>query len=157
MRRNKDPRWLQPLWERKKADTAKRVQRAVKEMVRLKKPVTLEGVRNMVKSLFGISISTNTIQRNEQAYAAYQEHRTARRTAKVRDHNLAAMVRSASGRGAANLRARINRLRRESKDSLIARLLQTEDERKRQAEREDALREEIFRLHPTVRKRGVNP
>lgn len=156
MRGNKDPRWLQPLWEKKKADTAKRVQRAVKEMVRLKMPVTLEGIRNTVKSLYGVSISTNTIQRNEQAYAAYQEHRTTRRTAKVRDRNLGAMMRSASGRGAANLRARINRLRRESKDSLIARLLQMEDERKRQAEREDTLREEIFRLHPTVRKPGRN-
>jgi hypothetical protein len=157
VRGNKDPRWLQPLWEKKKADTAKRVQRAVKEMVRLKRPVTLDGIRNTVKSLYGVSISTNTIQRNEQAYAAYEEHRTTRRSAKVRDRNLAAMVRSAAGRGAANLRARINRLRRESKDSLIARLLHMEDERKRQAEREDTLREEIFRLHPTVRKRGGNP
>jgi len=51
-------------------------------------------------------------------------------------------------------RARINRLRRDSRDSLIARLLQLEEERKRQAEREDALREKIFRLHPAVRKRG---
>lgn len=157
MRGSRDPRWLQPLWEKKKADTARRVERAVKEMVRLNKPVTLEGIRNMVKSLFGVSISTNTIQRNEGAYAAYQKHRTARRRTKVRDHGLAAMLRGLSGAGAANLRGRINRLRRDSKDSLIARLLQLEEERKRQAEREDALREEIFRLHPAVRKRGGNP
>ena len=154
MRGSKDPKWLQPLWEKKKADTASRVERAVKEIVRLKKPVTLEGIRNMVKSLFGVSISTNTVQRNQEAYAAYQVHRTARRKAKVRDHDLAGMLRSVSGASAANLRARVNRLRRDSKDSLIARLLQLEEERKRQAEREDALREEIFRLHPVVRKRG---
>ncbi len=153
----KDPRWLEPLWEKKKADTARRVERAVKEMVRLKRPVTLEGVRNMVKSLFGVSISTNTIQRNEEAYAAYEKHRTTRRTVKMRDRDLAAMLRGVSGKDAANLRARVNRLRRESKDGLIARLLQLEQERKRQAEREDALREEIFRLHPAVRKRGGNP
>lgn len=157
MRTGRDPRWLEPLWEKKKADTARRVERAVREMVRLKKPVTLEGIRATVKSLFGVSISTNTIQRNEEAHAAYDKHRTARRTTKVRDHDLGGLLRSVSGRDAANLRARINRLRRESKDSLIARLLQLEEERKRQAEREDALREEIFRLHPAIRKRGGNP
>jgi len=154
VRGNKDPRWLQPLWKKKKADTARRVERAIKEMVKRKEPVTLEGIRQNVKSLFGVSISTNTIQRNEQAYAAYENHRTARRKAKVRDHDLASIVRSVSGASAVNLRAKINRLRRDSKDSLIARLLQLEEERKRQAERENALREEIFRLHPAVRKRG---
>ena len=154
---NKDPRWLEPLWEKKKSETARRVERAVREMVRLKKPVTLAGIRATVKSLFGLSISTNTIQRNEEAYAAYDKHRTARRTAKARDRDLGGLLRSLSGKAAANLRARINRLRRESKDSLIARLLQLEEERKRQAEREDSLREEIFRLHLAVRKRGGNP
>jgi hypothetical protein len=154
MRGSKDPSWLQPLWEKKRAATAKRVERAIKELIRRKAPVTLEGIRNCVQSLFGVSISTNTIQRNEQAYAAYQEHRTARRTAKVRDHDLGTMLRGVTGTSAVNLRARINRLRRDSKDSLIARLLQLEEERKRQAEREDALREEIFRLHPAARKRG---
>jgi len=139
------------------ADTARRVDRAVKEMIRLKKPATLEGIRTMVKSLFGVSISMNTIQRNEEAYAAYDKHRTARRMAQTRDRDLAAILRNVSGADAANLRARINRLRRQSKDSLIARLPQIEEERKRQAEREDVLREEIFRLHTAVRKRGGNP
>jgi hypothetical protein len=64
------------------------------------------------------------------------------------------MLRGVSGASAVNLRAKVNRLRRDSKDSLIARLLQLEAERKRQAERENTLREEIFRLHPAVRKRG---
>ncbi len=154
MRGSKDSSWLQPLWEKKRAATAKRVERAIKELIRRKAPVTLEGIRNSVKSLFGVSISTNTIQPNEQAYAAYQEHRTARRTAKVRDHDLGTMLRGVTGKSAVNLRAKINRLRRDSKDSLIARLLQLEEERKRQAEREDALREEIFRLRPAARKRG---
>jgi len=157
MSANKDPRWLEPLWVKKKSETARRVERAVREMVRLKKPATLEGIRATVKSLFGLSISTNTIQRNEEAYAAYDKHRTARRTVKARDRDLGGLLRSLSGKAAANLRARINRLRRESKDSLIARLLQLEEERKRQAEREDSLREEIFRLHLAVRKRGGNP
>jgi hypothetical protein len=154
MREGKNPRWLEPLWEKKKAETAKRVERAVKEMVRLKTPVTLEGIRNTVKTFFGVSISANTIQRNERAYAAYHKHRTAKSLAKVRDHGLAGMLRGVSGPGAVNLRARVNRLRRDTKDSLIAKLLHLEEERRKQAEREDALREEIFRLHPAARKRG---
>jgi len=154
MRESKNPRWLEPLWEKKKAETAMRVERAVREMVRLKKPVTLEGIRNTVKAMFGASISGNTIQRNERAYTAYQKHRTAKSLSKVPDHGLAGMLRGVSGPAAVNLRARINRLRRYTKDSLIAKLLELEDERKRQAEREDALREEIFRLHPAARKRG---
>ncbi len=157
MRTSRDPRWLEPLWERKRSDTARRVVRAVREMVRLKRPVTLEGIRTTVKSLFGVSISANTIRRNEEAYAAYDKHRTARRTVKARNRDLVGVLRGVSGRHAFNLRARINRLRREAKDSLIARLLRLEEERRRQAEREDALREEIFRLHPAVRNRRGNP
>jgi multidrug efflux pump subunit AcrB len=154
MRGSKDPKWLRPMWEKKKTDTAKRVDRAVKELARLKQPVTFESIRNTVKSLFGVSISANTIQRNEQAYAVYLRHRTARRTSKSADRELARRLREASGRAAVNLRAKINRLRRESKDNLIERLLQLEEERKNQAQREKALREEIFRLHPAGRRRG---
>jgi hypothetical protein len=142
------------MWEKKKADTAKRINRAVKELARLKQPVTFESIRNTVKSLFGVSISANTIQRNEEAYAVYLRHRTARRTAKAGDRELARRLRDVSASAAVNLRAKINRLRRESKDSLIERLLQLEEERKYQAQREKALREEIFRLHPAGRKRG---
>jgi len=61
MRGSKDPSWLQPLWEKKRADTAKRVERAIKELIRRKAPVTLEGIRNAVTSLYGVSISTKTI------------------------------------------------------------------------------------------------
>jgi hypothetical protein len=154
MRGSKDPKWLRPMWEKKKVDTAKRVDRAVKELARLKQPVTFESIRNTVKSLFGVSISANTIQRNEQAYAVYLRHRTVRRTSKSADRELARRLREASGSAAVNLRAKINRLRRESKDNLIERLLQLEEERKNQAQREKALREEIFRLHPAGRRRG---
>lgn len=152
---NKDPKWLQPLWEKKKRDTAKRVERAVKEMLKRDQSVTLDGIRNTVRSMFGISISANTIHRNEGAYAAYQKHRTARRMTKSRNPALAALVRQLTGSKAVNLKAKINRLRRESKDSLIAHLLELQEERKRQADREDTLREEIFRLHPSAcNKRG---
>jgi hypothetical protein len=67
----RDPKWLKPLWEKKKVDTARRVERAVKELLKHKEPVTLNTIRNSVEALFGISISANTIQRNESAYALY--------------------------------------------------------------------------------------
>ena len=151
MRGSKDPKWLRPLWEKKKADIASRVDRAVKQLVRLDKG-TFESIRTTVKSLFGVSISANTIQRNEKAYAVYLRYRTTRRTSKAAERGLARRLRKASGAAAVNLRARINSLRRESKDNLIERLLQREEEIRNQAAREEALREEIFRLHPAARK-----
>jgi len=52
----RDPKWLKPLWEKKKVDTARRVERAVKELLKHKEPVTLNTIRNSVDALFGISI-----------------------------------------------------------------------------------------------------
>jgi hypothetical protein len=154
MAANSNPKWLEPLWERKKSETAKRVEQAVKEMVKQREPVTLHGIRHTVKALFGISISANTIQRNEGAHAAYQKYRTAREVIRSGNPAIGMMLRSLPIANAVNLRAKINRLRRESKDSLIARLLQLETERKRQADREDALREEILRLHTSTASKG---
>jgi len=145
--KKRDPKWLQPLWEKKKKETARRVERAVKEMVKRHEPVTLDGIRSTIHSLFGISISANTVQRNELAYAAYREHRVVKATSKPRN-TFAALLRSLPASTVVNVRAKINRLRPESKDALIARLLALEEEGKRHAEREDTLRDEILRLHP---------
>ena len=49
MRGGNDPRWLAAALGKEKGGDGKRVERAVKEMVRLKTPVTLEGIRNTVK------------------------------------------------------------------------------------------------------------
>jgi hypothetical protein len=156
MAANKNPKWLEPLWEEKKRETVKRVEQAVNELLRQSEPVTLDNIRHTVKALFGISISANTIQRNEGAHAAYQKNRTARQVIRAGNAALAMMLRGLPVANAVNLRAKINRLRREFKDSLIARLLQLEAERKRQSDREDALREEILRLHPSAgNKRGA--
>lgn len=149
-----NPKWLEPLWETKKSETAKRVEQAVKELVEQSKPVTLDGIRNTVKALFGISISANTIQRNEGANTAYQKHRTGRQVIRPGNSAIATMLRGLSKANAVNLRAKVQRLRRESKDNLIARLLQLEGERKRQSDREDTLREEILRLHPSTGSKG---
>jgi hypothetical protein len=149
-----NPKWLEPLWEKKKSETAKRVEQAVTELVKQSESVTLEGIRHKVRALFGISISANTIQRNEGANAAYQKQRTARQGIRARNPALATILRSLPTAAAVNVRAKIARLRRESKDNLIARLLQLEAERKRQSDREDTLREEILRLHPSTGRNG---
>lgn len=154
MAANKSPKWLEPLWEKKKTETARRVEQAVREMVRKCEPVTLDGIRQKVKALFGVSISANTIQRNEGAYAVYEKHRTARHVSRTRNTTGATMLRGLARPIAVSLRAKINRLRRQTKDSLIVRLLQLEEERKRQSGREDSLREEILRLHFSAGRKG---
>jgi hypothetical protein len=144
--RERNPRWLEPLWDRKRRDTAKRVEGAVRHLVAKGKPVTLQAIRDAVKALFKISISTNTIQRNELAYEVYQKHRTARRNAKVGDVSLAQLRRDTPLQQRAAFRAKINRLRRESKDALISRIIGLEEKVQGQARRENNLREEILRL-----------
>ena len=37
-----NPKWLEPLWEKKKSETAKRVEQAVTELVKQSESVTLE-------------------------------------------------------------------------------------------------------------------
>ncbi len=131
MAANSNPKWLEPLWERKKSETAKRVEQAVKEMVKQSEPVTLDGIRHTVKALFGISISANTIQRNEGAHAAYQKHRTAREVIRSGESGhcddaaeaFQWQTRSTSERRSTDCGA--NR-----KTSLIARLLQLESRTK---------------------------
>ena len=142
----RNPRWLEPLWDRKRCDTAKRVEGAVRHLVAKGTPVTLQAIRETVKALFKVSISTNTIQRNEIAYELYQKHSTARRTARAGSVSLARLQRGTPVPQRVALRAKINRLRRESKDALIFRIIELEGNIQGQARRENNLREEILRL-----------
>jgi hypothetical protein len=144
--RERNPRWLEPLWDRKRRETAKRVEGAVRHLVAKGNPVTLQAIRDTVKALFKVSISTNTIQRNEMAYEIYQKHSTARRTARGGSASLAQMQRSTPVPQRVAFRAKINRLRRESKDALIFRIIGLEEKVQGQARCENNLREEILRL-----------
>jgi hypothetical protein len=144
--RKRNPRWLEPLWDRKRRETAKRVEGAVRHLVVKGNPVTLQAIRDMVKALFKVSISTNTIQRNEMAYEIYQKHSTARRTATGGSASLAQLQRNTPVPQRVAFRAKINRLRRESKDALIFRIIGLEEKVQGQARRENNLREEILRL-----------
>lgn len=141
-----NPDWLQPLWKQKRQETTKRVAAAVRHLVAHRESVTLESIRATVKALSGISISTNTIQRNEDAYEIYRKHRAETRRTPAKDVSLSRLLRNTVMEQRGALRAKINRLRRKSKEDLIFKLLQLEKTVQDQAERENTLREEVLRL-----------
>jgi hypothetical protein len=153
-RENRQLRWLQPIWDRKRRETARRVEGAVQRLVSTGKAVTLEAIRQVVKSEFKVSISTNTILRNEEAYAIYLQHSGARRRAKPRSPLLMGLLGNTVAAKRVALRSKLNRLRRESKDALIFRVMQLEESLNKQTQREDNLREEVLRLSLQSRTKG---
>jgi hypothetical protein len=108
--------------------------------------VTIEAIRSTVKALSGVSISANTIHRNEAANEAYQKHRTEPRRKPSREASLSQLLRDTPTDQRTNLRTKVNRLRRESKDALIAKLIRLENAAHDHDSREHNLREEILRL-----------
>ena len=68
------PHWLRPQWEKKKRETALRIADAVEKLTSERRPVTFSSIREAVKILYGLSLSTNTIRRNELAYEIYRQH-----------------------------------------------------------------------------------
>ena len=64
----KVPEWLRARWERTKCETAARVQAAVDQLRERGRGVTFESIRETIRSMHGVSISANTIKRNELAY-----------------------------------------------------------------------------------------
>ncbi len=150
------PVWLQPLWERKRVETVRRVAAAIRSLKRQGKAVTLAGIRETIRELDGVSISTNTIQRNEEAFQLYRQHTTAKpATRKSKSQPLIALLKTAPDPHRAALRARIARLRRQPKNTLIARVLELETAVDNQGKRENALREEILRLTLKTAQPGV--
>jgi hypothetical protein len=142
----KSPDWLRPLWEKKRAETVRRVTAAVRALKRQKKAVTLTAIREGIRELDGISISTNTIQRNELAYEVYLNHASTAVKKKSKCWALVVLQRAAPPGQAPAFRAKIARLRRQPKDQLIAKLVELERTVEEQNKRENALREEILRI-----------
>lgn len=153
---NKLP-WLQSLWDGKKRETAKRVRAAVTHLAASGKPITLVAIREAVRDLFQVSMATNTIQRNEEAYAIYQEHAKPARNKARGLGRLAGVVQNATGPERIAVRARIARLRRHTKSDLIARLFESEARERDHAIRETNLREEVLRLSLPWRGKGAKP
>lgn len=140
------PEWLRPRWEQKRRETAVRVQTAVDQLRRQGRKATLESIRDTIRSLHGVSISANTIQRNELAYQIYSANRQRPRAASLPQPALRELVENASAEERRGLQSKISRLRRESKDSLVAKVVSLERAVARQREVENRLREEILRL-----------
>jgi hypothetical protein len=142
-----NPEWLRKSWEQKKNDTATRVRTAVEVLRQHKQAITYEAIRTEIKATCGISISANTIKRNEHAYEIYEANRAyPKSTGQRRNPQLAELFLDAPEKERRAVRSKISRLRRETKDFLIARLITLEKAVAKQRTVENLLREEILRL-----------
>jgi hypothetical protein len=108
--------------------------------------ITYASICKRVGMLFGLSISPNPIKRNELAYRMYLANRRPPRRKQLRESLLMRLIQGASDREKRSLWSKTARLRRESKDSLIARLIFLERTVTQQKTAENLLREEILRL-----------
>ena len=145
------PVWLQPLWERRKQETVSRVTAAVEILRQQALEVTFSNICAAVKELYGVSISSNTLKRNESAYQIYLAHRKPPKKGIERQRGLQALMASDTDLERDQLASKISRLRRKSKDTLIAKLITLEQRVRRQTEVENRLREEVIRLDLTSR------
>jgi hypothetical protein len=107
-------------------------------------PVTLASIRNEVLHLFGRSISTNTIKRNERAHELYLANRRASRTPQVKGPLILELYAHAEPARTAAIQARVARLRRHPKDDLIVRLMRIEESLAEQMDVANRLREKII-------------
>jgi hypothetical protein len=146
MSNGKVPEWLRARWERTKSETAARVQAAVDQLRERGRGVTFESIRETIRSMHGVSISANTIKRNELAYQIYSAHRQRPKMASLPQPALRALVANASDKDRHGLQSKISRLRREPKDSLVAKLVCLERTVAKQGDIENRLREEILSL-----------
>lgn len=144
-----NPEWLRKSWEQKKNDTAARVRTAIEALHQHKQAITYESIRTQIKTICGVSISANTIRRNEHAYEIYEANRAhAKSAGQRRNPQLTELLRGAPERERRSVRSKISRLRRETKDALIGRLIILERAVAKQRTVENLLREEILRLTP---------
>jgi hypothetical protein len=140
------PDWLKDRWADQKKATVTRIAGAVATLRRTGNKITYSSICRSVESLYGVSISANTIKRNHEAYEIYSVNRSSRRFPTAKEQALQKLVQNAPGEHRARIGSRIARLRRMRKDALIARLLQLEDATARQKTIETNLRDEILRL-----------
>jgi hypothetical protein len=122
------------------------VQAAVDQLRERGRGVTFESIRETIRSMHGVSISANTIKRNELAYQIYSTHRQRPKVASLPQPALRALVANTSDKDRRGLQSKISRLRREPKDFLVAKLVCLERAVTKQRDIENRLREEILRL-----------
>jgi hypothetical protein len=137
------PVWLTAIWEQRRTETAARIARAVTKLHSDGCEVTYSSICATIRAVDGISISPNTIKRNGGAYEIYVAHRRPQRRRHLPEPLLTQTIAAASQEETSRLRSRVERLRRETKDALIARILRLESTVKQQNAAENALRDEI--------------
>ena len=115
-------------------------------MRRQGRKMTLDAIRDTIRSTCGVSISTNTIKRNDLAYQVYVAHRPRPRVSCLPDPGRRQIIQNAPAEERHGLRSKISRLRRECKDVLVARVVSLERAAGKQRDVENRLREEILRL-----------
>ena len=143
-RKRVTPVWLASAWEQRKKETASCVEAAIDKLRGANQRVTLSSIKNEVRILFGRSLSTNTIKRNEGAYQQYLANRRAPRTPQVKGQLILDLYARAEPTKKAAIQSRVARLRRHPKDDLIVRLLRTEESLREQMDVADRLREQII-------------
>src|SRR3974390_1407108 len=113
--KKRHPGWLQPRWERQKRDTAARVEAAVRALQKDHAEVTYASICKRVSILFGLSISPNTIKRNELSYRIYMASRRPPRRKQLRESVLMQLINSASRQEKRSMWSKTARLRRGDK------------------------------------------
>ena len=142
----KHPEWLSPQWEKKRQLTAARVEQAVQALKNDGGAVSYAAIRERVHSLSGAWISANTIKRNDLAYRVYLANRCSPRIRSLPEPLLKRLVESVPAAERRSIQSKVSRLRRDSKDALIAKLVSLERIVAKQKLTENALREEVIRL-----------
>ena len=148
--RRPSPEWLRSQWEKKKRESAARVAGAVTALRAEGRTVTYASIRERIHELYDVWISANTIKRNELAYPIYREHRQTLKAGPRREPRLRQLLDSVSNGERTAIQSKVTRLRREPKDALIAKLILLDQSVAKQKRVENALREEIIRLHQTT-------
>ena len=143
------PVWLASAWEDRKKKTASFVEAAIGKLRDANQPVTLLSIRNEVRVLYGRSLSTNTIKRNEGAYQLYLANRRAPRTSQVKSHLILELYARTDPAKKAAVQSRVARLRRHPKDDLIVRLMRVEESLRDQMDVANRLREKIILANAT--------
>jgi hypothetical protein len=144
--RRESPTWLEGRWAEQKHATATRIADAIASLRQAGDKVTYCSICRSVKSLYGISISANTIKRNDAAYEIYSANRSSRHFSPAKEQALQKLVWDATDADRKRLCPKIARFRRMRKDALIAMLVQLQAATDRQKIAETNLRDEILRL-----------
>src|SRR5208337_798979 len=112
------PTWLEGRWAEQKHATATRIAGAIASLRQAGDKITYGSICRSVQSLYGISISANTIKRNDAAYENYSANRSSRRFSPAKEQSLQKLVWDAPEANRKRLGPKIARLRRMRKDSL---------------------------------------